>query len=341
VLRLVLLRISEAYFRHRWLHLLPLVVLVALGAFQALTADPVYLSKGSMYVQRQPLLATLTAAGPEGFSWITPAQATVDELRELFQTDAFVRAVIQNTSLEEEMSKGPKAMAEAFEAVRRDVWVSSGGQKLVTFNAAGETPELATDLAKSTMDNYLQWKIGSEREDSVIAQQFFTEVIQTYQQSVDSAREELRLYLEANPDPVRGDRPSYETLQIAQLQGAVDVAVKRLESAVENEENARLSQYRAESLTNQTYLVIDQPVPPPATDTSLRKMFMGSLIFAIAGVILTFAGIVLAALLDRAFRFPLDVKTATGLPVLAMVPESRPDERKRAKGSAKAIEASA
>jgi hypothetical protein len=48
---------------------------------------------------------------------------------------------------------------------------------------------------------------------------------------------------------------------------------------------------------------------------------MGPAIFVVVGIILTIVCIIGGALLDRSFRFPLDVLTSLDLPVLALVPD--------------------
>ncbi|MDV7397508.1 Wzz/FepE/Etk N-terminal domain-containing protein, partial [Arthrospira platensis SPKY1] len=105
MLRLVTLRILESYFQHRWLYFLPLVLMIGLGAYYAFDAKPTYTAKGVLYVETQSYLASLTnvsGTGSDPAWWKTPAQVTNEEIGELLQTDAFVRAIIRQTDLETE-----------------------------------------------------------------------------------------------------------------------------------------------------------------------------------------------------------------------------------------------
>jgi hypothetical protein len=154
-----------------------------------------------------------------------------------------------------------------------------------------------------------------------VAQSFFRDVLPGYQDNLQKAREALKTYLESHPVPLRGERPAQELLEISQLQSAVDVATRRVENALEKEESARLAQAQAESSVRQDYLLIDAPTLPINPETSLRQRLMGPLIFVVVGIILTIVCIVGGALLDRSFRFPLDVQTSLGLQVLALVPD--------------------
>jgi hypothetical protein len=53
-------------------------------------------------------------------------------------------------------------------------------------------------------------------------------------------------------------------------------------------------------------------------------MALDSVVFVVVGVILAAIAIVGGAVLDRSFRFPLDIEYGLGLPVLSVVPDIRP-----------------
>jgi hypothetical protein len=59
-------------------------------------------------VNNQSLLTSLSAVPNNNTNWwITPAQATGNEINNLLQSNAFIRAIIQDTDLEQYMS-GPQ-----------------------------------------------------------------------------------------------------------------------------------------------------------------------------------------------------------------------------------------
>jgi uncharacterized protein involved in exopolysaccharide biosynthesis len=319
--RLVILRLLDSYFRRRWLNLLPFVLMLALAGVSFVLAEPQYISHGTIYVQRTSLLSSLTQIRDDAFSWSSPTQIAMNELNELLQTEAFMRSVIQKTDLEANMSSGPDAVSTTIDLVRKALSVQMVGDNLIQISVKNKNPQLAQQLAAATIDAYSLWKLNSDRQESVVAQSFFAAVIPPYQKDLQQARAAMQSYLEDHPVPLRGERVPEEQLQIAQLQAAIDLASRRLESALEKEENARLAQSQAESSVRQNYLVIDAPTLPLKPETSLKERALAAVIFVVLGIMLTVGGIVGGALLDRSFRFPIDVLNSLELPVLAIIPD--------------------
>jgi len=319
--RLIILRLLDSYFRHRWLNLLPIVIMIGLASASFTLAEPQYVSRGRLYVQKASLLSSLTQIPSDGYTWRTPTQIALSEFQELVQTEAFVRSIIQKTDLEANMSGGSDAIKQTIEQFRLALSLQQVGDSVVEIAVTNKIPRLAQQLAAATIDTYTNWKLNGDQQESAVAQSFFRDVLPGYQDNLQKARDALKVYLEAHPVPLRGERPAQELLEIAQFQSAVDVATKRVENALEKEESARLAQAQAESSVRQNYLLIDAPTLPTKPETSLRQRLTGPLIFVIAGIILTIICVAGGALLDRSFRFPLDVRTSLDLPVLATVPD--------------------
>jgi capsular polysaccharide biosynthesis protein len=324
MVRIVLLRLLESYFRHRWLYVLPVVIAVAAGAAFVSTRPPEYMASGRLYVSQQNLLADLTSSNTSGSWWVSAAQSTVSELNELVGTQAFIRTVIQKTDLEKNMSGGSTAVEETITYARKILSIQAVGEKLVDISATSDDPNVAYQIVVSTMDAYVQWKINNGYQESIAARSFFDDLIKPYQDDVNKAREELGVFLTAHPQPVRGDRPPVEQLEVDRLQTAVQRAEDRLNSALDNEESARLGQAKSESVTKQTYMVIDQPQMPQDAKVSVKTIATNMAIFLVVGIFLAAAGVASGALLDRSLRFPIDVRHGLSLPVLAMVPIMKP-----------------
>ncbi len=324
MVRIVLLRLLESYFRHRWLYVLPIVISVAAGGAYVASMPPEYWASGRIYVAQENLLADLTSSGTSGSWWVSAAQSTVSEVNELMGTQAFVRTVIQKTDLEKNMAGGPSAVDETISYVREIVSVQAVGDKLVDITATGDDPNIVYQVVISTMEAYVQWKINNGYQESIAARSFFDDLIKPYQEDVDQARSDLITFLTAHPEPVRGDRPPAEQMELDRLQAAVQRSEDRLNAARDNEESARLSQVQSESVTKQTYMVIDQPQIPQVAEVSTKTIAMNMVIFLVVGIFLSVAGIAGGALLDRSLRFPIDVRHGLSLPVLAMVPIGKP-----------------
>lgn len=321
--RHILMRLIESYFRHRWLYLLPIFIMIGAAGISFYITKPRYSSHAIVYVQKESLLASLTSFGVSNSSyWATPAQITSWEINELFQSDAFIRAIIQKTDIEKEMGGGQSADAKLIEDVRRYIWATPfGGDNQVQLNASYADPNTATQLVNGVIDVYVQWKLNASRVQSEAAQVFFKDLITNYQAELDVARQAMKTYINEHPLPIRGERPELEQMDMKSLEGDIDLATTRLSNALEKEENARLAQVQSESDARSTYVMIDAPQPPLKPEISRRQLALKYGVFIVVGFILSLTAIAGAALLDRSIRFPNDVTNSLILPVLAVVPD--------------------
>ncbi len=227
MLRLFLLRISESYFRHRWLYWAPIIVMAGAGIAHATTREPNYIVRATVYVQGESLIDSLTALRDSGYGWVTPAAATRSELEELLRSNAFMQAVVEQTSLATRLRSEPEATNALLADTRNNVWASELGSNLMMIGAAHAEPQVAQELVASTIDTYVKWKLNKDRTDSEAALIFFTELVDTYRGQLEPARQALTDYLTLHPEPVRGERPATEVAEITRLQAAVDIANAR------------------------------------------------------------------------------------------------------------------
>ena len=326
---IIILRLLESYFRHRWLYLLPIVLMTAIGVLYVINAKPVYRTAGVVYVQQRSLLSSINAVTPDSFLWVTPAQAKSAELTDLLNTDAFIRAVIQGTDLESRMDKGPDMVEETIDEVRNSVWTEPAGDNQLVVASAHENNVIAHQLVSSVIENHIQWQIAFNRDESESAQEFFTSLIDVYQVELTKARSAMEDFLLEHPEPLRGNRPAIEQLQIERLQTEIELAAVRYASALDKEENAQLAMAQVESDVRQTYFLIDAPEFPEKPDTSRRDAALSVVIFTIVGVILSAGLIVVVTLIDRSIRFPIDIRYTLELPVLTEVPDLTPASEKK------------
>jgi capsular polysaccharide biosynthesis protein len=323
VIHLVLLRIFESYFRHRWLYLLPIVLMTAVAAVYPNTVQLDYVAHGNMYIQKETLLSSLSALPSEGFSWVTPAQATTGEMSELLKTDAFIRAIVQQTDLALDFSDDAPMGDKFVSRIRASIWAYPLGNNLVTISASNKNPRIAHQLASAMITTYIQWKINLGLEGSSAAQTFFVSLVDDYKAELEPARQELTDYLTNHPEPLRGERPAAEVAEIFRLQALVNQGLERVRQAESKEENARLAMVQTESDVRQTYFMVDEPVLPTEPERSLRSIVMVMAACVAAGMMLALFAVVGGALLDSTYRFPIDVRHDLHLPVVAMVPEAR------------------
>lgn len=325
MLRLIVVRIFETYFRHRFLYLLPIIFMtIAAIAFYFLS-DPVYISEGVVFVRKESFLASLTSLrGDSNFPWMTAAQETTDEFSEILQTDAFIRSIIEKTDLEAAMNQGPEQVKQLMELVRENVVVSSIGNNQIHILASHEDPFVAEQLANATIDTFLIWKVNANLNESQAAQDFLTQLVTQYEADLNEERQVLDEYLINHPEPLRGDRPEIDQLQIERMQAEIGLAAERYLSALDKDENARLAATQAENEIRLTYFLIDAPVVPDKPGTSLKETAVNMILFVIVGVIISGIAIAGATLLDRSVRSPIDVHQMLNLPVLTEVPDVTP-----------------
>jgi len=337
--RLISLRLMESYFRHRWLYLIPILMMTILAAVSIFVAKPKYISRGVLFVQKQSLLAQLTSVTGSNISWQTAATVTSGELKELLQTEAFIRAVIQSTDLEPKMAGGQQAVTDTITEARDAVWVSVVGDNQILIGAVHSKPQVSLQLVNGVVQTYLQWKINGDRSESEAAHTFFTGLISSYKSDADQARQNLYNYLVAHPVPIKGERPAVELLEINRLQAELNSAQTRYTSAINKDENAQLAAAQAQENVLQSYVVIDSPRLPDKPEVSFKKLILQRALFVLVGMVISLLAVAGGAVLDRSFRFPIDVVHGINLPVLATVPSVLPvSGRRKLKRAKKAKE---
>jgi uncharacterized protein involved in exopolysaccharide biosynthesis len=322
MIRLFLLRFTESYFRHRWLYVLPTLFMLIAASFYIALEKPKYNAYGSIYVRKESLLASLTAVRNNDTSlWLSAAQETSNELNDLIQTDAFVRAVIHNTDLEAKMGLAETNVEEFITETRNSIGASVQGDNQVQINAAMQKPEIAVQAVNAIMETYIQWRVNGQRGESESAQAFFNEQINKYKADLDNSRQSIKNYILANPAPIQGNRPEIEQMELSRLQADIDLIESRLVGALDKEEEARLSLAQLESDIRQSYTIIDAPRLPDKPEVSKKDQAIRLFVFLIIGIVLDIGAVVGGMLLDRSFNLPLDVPFSLNLPVLTIVPD--------------------
>jgi hypothetical protein len=121
-----------------------------MAAVYFITVGPKYVSLGKLYVQKESLLASLNSAHSSDLSWwVTPAQNAANQINELLSTDAFVRAVISQTDLEEIMSQDSSAIDLLFDETSDSIRIKPLGENQIEIYAGHVAPEFALQLANA------------------------------------------------------------------------------------------------------------------------------------------------------------------------------------------------
>jgi uncharacterized protein involved in exopolysaccharide biosynthesis len=318
--RIFLLRFLESYFRHRWIYLVPVVITLAAAGIYFLTYVPKFTAGGILYVNDKSLLTSLSPVPNNDTSWwLTPAQATSNEMNELLQTNAFVRAIISETDLEAYMTGDQGQVYEVISAVRRSLALYPVGSNEISIYATFDDPQVAYQLVHSLINSYIRWQVNTRRVDSQVAQDFFSTLIQSHGKELEVARQNLRDYYAQYPSPVRGERPIGQQLDIERLQAEIALVSGRYEIALRKEEEAKLAMTQIDSEVHQAYVLLDAPLLPEKSDFSKKKLAVQGSIFLATGLLISLIGVLGGTVLDRSFRFPADVQSRLNLPILAVI----------------------
>lgn len=319
--RRLILRFLDNFFGTFWRNVLPFFLMVAFGVFYFLNSTPTYLSHGVLYVQDDSLLTTLTNVRSNNYIWVSRGQTVIEQFDSLMQTDAFARAILQRTNWEEEYLQNGMPLDELLTAVRASLWGEIKGEKHVHIVAQSDDPEIAFQLADAAIILYRQWKVNLALSDINNSVGFLQSVMDDYQVELESAETALRDYLTDHPDPAFGlRRPGEEETQIEILRDDVSVAERRILETRAQIDRIKLDQTQAMQEVENTYLLVDAPKLPLAAEYTLTQRIIVLFIFIVMGILLSIGAGVGATLLDKTYRYPVDIHTDLFLPVLGRIP---------------------
>ena len=321
VSRYSVIRLLETFFRRWWLYLVPFVLLCALGAATVATKKAAYRSVGSVYVASGTVISKLTGNDP-GFGYDTPAAATAKQMNSQLQTDQFVKDVATRTGLD------PLLTSQVLTVSKIRSWITSYavGPNLLNVVVTTEDPTAAQRLAQATIEAFIQGVVDANVGDSEAATTYLDGLVQTYQGDLDDARGVLVAYLKAHPQPAGFGvtRPDDQLADINRLNADVDAAQTRYNAAISKREDARLTTESTKADVGRRLRTVDAPQVPLAPQSGKKAMVLGFAVFAVMGVLLVLACVVVAAALDHSIRFPSDLTSRLRLAVFAVIPEAKP-----------------
>ncbi len=320
MIRRILLRITESYFRHPLLYLLPILVMLILGAVWLTVREETYIARGSIAVNTNTVTEKSLGIGANNFFWKTPAEATAQQFDELLSSDAMIRAIISYTDLESDLADPTVTQDSVIESARNSVWVAPIGHQHFAVYGSGETPEVAYQLVEATMSVYLDWHRSLDLVDARSSVDFFTSVYDADMADFEDAQAKLEEFLVNNPEPVRGDRTQIEEVEIKNLErnandASVRVASSRTRLAY-SEQVFELAQTEA----GDNYQVVDRPGMPTDPAQSLTQSIVSVALFGALGVVLSGMFLAFNALRDHTLRYPVDIAESFGIVTLARIP---------------------
>ena len=316
--RRVMLNILEAFFRRPWLHLLPLILLCALGAASVLSMTPQYSSVGTLNATGKSLLNDLTeAANTPGLSFDPPAVLTARQINQLLTTDFFLSRVATEAGLGTAIKDGTLLK----EQIRDYTGASADGDNLVRIGSTSRNAELSERLAKATMKSYVDWVVESEVSESTGSAEFLEQQVNQTQTDVDAAWKKVQDFIVAFPSAATDEGEMTQRLELQRLKEDLNRAEDRHDQALDNRDSAELATAQARVVVQQRLQTVDEPELPTAPQPRLRKAVLTMFLFGAVGAMLALALVVMTATLDRSIRVPNDITAKFGLDVLAVVPD--------------------
>ena len=328
--RMILLRILENFFRRPLLYILPILLATAAGAAYVYFQDPTYIANGGMAVQESNTTQdTLGIDGTE-YIWQTPSEVTVDQLEELFESNSIIRSILSQTELESELADPETDIDDLYKEVRNDLWVQPLGDYHFLISGKSEDPLVAQQLVAATIQTFLNWNSSIGLADASASVEFFQEQLIKETAEFEAAQEAHRQFLIDYPEPIRGDRTDLEELDLERLSELREDASKRLTDTRDNLDFAQLSYKLAETEVAQKYLIIDPPDLPEESEFSLSTAGLTMVLFMLGGIVLGLLMLLFNSLLDRTYRFPVDVRLGLRVPTLGGVPVGLATPQRRA-----------
>lgn len=313
-----MLNILEAFFRRPWLHLLPLILMLALGATTVASTKAKYVSVGTLSATNESLLNDVTGSASSAFTFETQAVLTSRQINELLRTEEFLDRVAQRA--------GVTATAQSNELLRAEIRSSisafADGDTLVRVNATTRVPDQSQRLAQATIDAFLEQAVLTETEDSESTEEFLTARVNAAETKMLEAQKALDDEAIAQGGGALDQLDLAEQVKIQRLQATADRAESQYEEALTALENAQLETEKARTVVEQRLKQLDAP-QLGIKQAWVRKAALTLILFGVLGVLMSLALVVVTATLDRTIRVPNDITARYGLDVLAVVPDMR------------------
>ena len=304
-------KVLDVLFRHKFLIILPLVILTLAGAAASLSRQTTeYSSSAHIWTQKTPLLTS--RLGGQGTSFTTPAAHQARVLNDLLRLDSFRQSVADRVDGLEGLSPGLQRRA-----VREGTAAFALGANVMTIRHLDEDPLLAQSIVQAVIDAYAETFQSSVVDQAVAAETFYETRLDEASIALDESEQALASYEGTlSPTAAIGSDP-----ELAALQADARQAKRDYDAQLGRLEGIHLQRDAALEGRDLSFQVMDppnlslSPLPTPKKD-----LLMLPLLGMLLGV--SASGAVLFALtrLDDSIRLPGEARQV-GAPILAVVPE--------------------
>jgi hypothetical protein len=344
-------KILEAFFRYKWLILLPPFLLpLILGPIALLSAPVYYEAWTGIWVDR-PTYLSFSQAGWNNYA--TPAQNQTNALNEQLRTRSFMMDIARRTQLAP-LIGNPKGEDRILTIFNNGLTITPTGEHLLVLHFRADTAKLSYDLLNATVDAFKEGAATDRVNQASLAISFYQSQLQDAQDQVNKLTSTARQYVAANPrlgslSPQSGQQidpvlPVTATdPQLADLMGQLQFQQKevdRIRGALSQAQFDASAGLEGQELGFQ---VIDAAQIPAAPTRALKKQLIIPIAGLVGGLALSAVLMVLLVASDRAVRsegdLPTNARILSVMPQLKLklrrIPKSaRRDAMRRAIGFA-------
>jgi capsular polysaccharide biosynthesis protein len=314
-------RLIDRFFESPILFLIPIALLMALAVVSVSRSEKEYKSVGVLNIARETAIQQIQG-DQNGLFVDTPAATVARDITELLGTEVFVQIVAERAGLSDALLRGDLSLDD----IRETTTAVPAGDTLLQVASVAPDPQGAFQLVTATIESYREWNLNDTISQAKAAENFYADLVETYDVRVDITEKDLDDYLLTNPEPVGRDRPVEQIIQIERLNAAVTSAQEQYDSAITASEQARLITQQAQTESEQRLKVVDVPQIPDTPESGLKAAVLSIIIFGILGGMLSAVLLVLATLVDRKVRSADDLTVSLGLDVVALIPKFESDK---------------
>jgi uncharacterized protein involved in exopolysaccharide biosynthesis len=334
-------KLLEAFFRHKWLVLLPPVLIPLLVTPIVMFTTPVtYESIAGVWVDRPTYLDPKAGQAP----YASAALSQSSQLSELLHTRSFMLDIVQRTSLAPLLAvKGGEARVQDLMDKGVTVAAIPNGTHLIAIHSRFSTPQLAFQVAQAVIDAYHDRNSNQQLDQSSTAISFFQSQLQSAQDDSTKASQDLSQYALAmgyassgDGTPLTPDAQSASSFdpRFAELQANAHFAQQQVDQARASLQNAQQTSAVAFQGADIGFQVIDPPQLPTAPATQLKSAIIYVAAALAVGLGISVIVLVLLVAGDRSIRHDADLQPPVR--ILGVVPMLKLKQRmpKRLRGTA-------
>ncbi|MET0911643.1 MAG: hypothetical protein ABWZ99_19410 [Ilumatobacteraceae bacterium] len=324
-------RLVDQFFRRWFFYVLPVVLLVLVGVRAANNVTADFSSQGTLSASANPLVETPEVRGGAIGQFEAPATGISRLINEQLRSDAFAREVAERAGLTAAIEQGLITL----DTIRGRVSASPQGENLLTVSSSWGDGQTAFLLVDSTIATYLDLVADTVAIDSNEAIDYWTERQTAAQERVDNAQRELTAYVATLPDLEPGEqRTTDEQLNLNRLDLTLTRALEDVDGAQDAIDTAQLNLEQSQSQAGRQVRIIDPPVAPASPGSTLFSKLTTLIMFAMIGLLISLAALVITTLIDHSVRSPAQLRVAAGVDSVAVIGRSKAIRRPRNVGPA-------